>query len=107
MAGHNRPVHEVLFGNVKDITTEYRNNFVRMTTEPVALDTLLSAGARLRSELTQRLTVKQRTFLLGLAKAEPEWSLVACAHASELPALRWKVENLRVFEKRRPKDFEA
>ena len=45
LAGHNRPMHEVLFGNVKDIAAEYRNNFVGMTTEPVALDTLLFAGA--------------------------------------------------------------
>jgi hypothetical protein len=57
--------------------------------------------------LAQRLTSKQRKFLIGLARAEPDWSLLACTHASELPALRWKLENLRTFRKRRPKDFEA
>jgi len=78
-----------------------------VTTEPVALGTLLAAGARLQSELAQRLTVKQRKFLIGLARAEPDWGLLACVHASEMPALRWKVDNLRTFQKRRPKDFEA
>lgn len=59
------PMHDMLFGNVKDIAAEYRNNVVDMTTEPVALVTLRSVGARLRSELAQRLTAQQRTFLIG------------------------------------------
>jgi predicted nucleotidyltransferase component of viral defense system len=33
LAGHNRPIHEVLFGNDKNISAEYQQNFVGMTTE--------------------------------------------------------------------------
>ena len=106
LAGHNRPTHEVLFGSEKDITGEYQNNFVGMTTEPVSLDTLLSTRARLRTELQQRLTNNQRQFLSGLARAQPDWALLKCAHAAELPALRWKLANLHTFQKRRPDDFE-
>ena len=106
LAGHNRPTHEVLFGNEKDIAGEYQNNFVGMTTEPVSLDTLLATRARLRTELPQRLTNSQRQFLSGLTRARPDWALLQCPHASELPALRWKVANLQTFQKRRPDDFE-
>ena len=105
LAGHNRPIHEVLFGNDKDIGAEFRSQFSGMTREPVTLDTLLEARTRLREELAVRLTDQQRHFLVGLARAEPDWSLLACAHASELPALRWKLENLHRFRERRPKDF--
>lgn len=31
LAGHNRPPHEVLFGNDKDIAGEYERAFVGMT----------------------------------------------------------------------------
>jgi len=107
LAGHNRPTHEVLFGNDKDIADEYHNNFVGMPTESISLDVLLETRARLRAELPQRLTDNQRRFLIGLARAQPEWTLLQCQHAAELPALRWKLANLQTFQKRRPDDFES
>ncbi|HEV2678927.1 MAG TPA: nucleotidyl transferase AbiEii/AbiGii toxin family protein [Rhodanobacter sp.] len=107
LAGHNRPIHEVLFGNDKEITAEYDRAFVGMTLTPCPLPTLLDARARMRRELPARLSTAHRQFLTGLARAQPDWSLLSCAHASELPALRWKLSNLETFRKRRPDDFAA
>ena len=107
LAGHNRPPHEVLFGNDKDIAAEYERAFVGMTEVECALDTLLAARAQMRQELPQRLTAKHKQFLSGLVRAEPDWSMVQCPHAAELPALRWKLANLEQFRKRRPADFAA
>lgn len=107
LAGHNRPIHEVLFGNDKDIADEFHSAFVSMTTDPVSLDALLETRARLRAELPQRLSGEQRQFLKGLARAQPDWTLLQCPHAAELPALRWKLANLETFRKRRPRDFES
>ena len=107
LAGHNRPPHEVLFGNDKDIAAEYERAFLGMTEVACALDTLLAARARMREELPQRLSANHRRFLSGLVRAEPDWSLVQCPHAAELPALRWKIANLEAFRKRRPDDFAA
>jgi hypothetical protein len=95
----------VLFGNDKGIEQDFRNQFVGMTTEPVALDVLLDARTRLREELPRYLNEQQRRFLIGLARAEPDWGLLKCPHAAELPALRWKLANLRTFQQRRPADF--
>jgi hypothetical protein len=105
LAGHNRPIHEVLFGNDKSISAEYQQNFVGMTTDPVELGTLLKTRARLRDELPQRLTEKHKLFSIGLARAQPDWTLLQCPHAAQLPALRWKLDNLRTFSQRRPADF--
>ncbi|MBN9459655.1 MAG: nucleotidyl transferase AbiEii/AbiGii toxin family protein [Burkholderiales bacterium] len=107
LAGHNRPPHEVLFGNDKDIAAEYERAFVGMTEVDCTLATLLAARARMREELPQRLSANHRRFLSGLVRAEPDWSLVQCQHAAELPALRWKLANLEAFRKRRPDDFAA
>jgi hypothetical protein len=107
LAGHNRPTHEVLFGTQKDISREYHNTFVGLTTDPVDLETLLDVRSRLRTELPRRLTTRQRQFLIGLARAEPDWRLLQCSHAAQLPALRWKVANLETFSQRRPADFAA
>jgi len=107
LAGHNRPMHEVLFGHDKDIAAEYVRAFVGMTEVNCSLQTLLDTRVRLRHELPHRLTPAHRQFLSTLARAQPDWSLLQCPHAEQLPALRWKLANLQTFQKRRPKDFMA
>lgn len=97
----------MLFGNDKDIAGEYRNTFVGMTVESVALERLLETRSRLRVELPARLTSQHRRFLVGLARAQPDWSLLNCAHAAQLPAVRWKLTNLHAFQRRRLRDFES
>ncbi len=106
LAGHNRPIHEVLFASPKDITKEYDSTFVGMTADPVSLDTLLATRERLFKDVRSRLTDRQKRFLIGLSRAAPDWSLLACQHARDLPALRWKLENLERFRKRRREEFE-
>lgn len=107
LAGHNRPTHEVLFGTDKNIEREYHDHFVGMTTEPVPLEILLSTRTRLREELSRNLILDQRIFLVSLSRAQPQWERLKCLHAAELPALRWKLENLEKFKKKRPRDFLA
>lgn len=65
LAGHNRPPHEVLFGNDKDIVAEYKRAFVGMTEVDCSLDVLHEARARLRQDLPQRLTDRHKQFLAG------------------------------------------
>lgn len=105
LAGHNRPPHEVLFSNNKEISGEYQRAFVGMTTQECPLDILLETRQRLKRELCTRLTDNQRDFLISVASAKPDWSLVQCRHAEQLPALRWKQANLMTFQKRRPDAF--
>jgi len=99
LAGHNRPPHEMLFSNDKDISKEYERAFVGMTEVGCSLEMLLKARARLRQELPKRLTMAHRQFLRGFVRAEPDWSLLQCSHAAELPALRkasyWHIGNGR------------
>lgn len=106
LAGHNRPTHEVLFGTDKDISMSYANSFVGMTFEKSpSLEILLDVRAKLRADVTQRITEKHRDFLIGLVEANPDWSLLDCEHAESLPGLRWKLINLKKFQKSRPSDF--
>ncbi|TVQ30815.1 MAG: nucleotidyl transferase AbiEii/AbiGii toxin family protein [Wenzhouxiangella sp.] len=107
LAGHNRPTHEVLFSKDKNIAAEYERAFVGMTEVDCSLETLMQTRARLRDELPQRLSTRHKQFLSGLARTEPDWSLLHCRHAAQLPALRWKLSNLKIFRERRPEDFIA
>lgn len=107
LAGHNRPVHEVLFSHDADLAQAYENELVGMTGgEPISLGTLQATRERLRRELIAGLTDAHKAFLLGLVAGEPQWDLMACRHLAELPALQWKLQNLRRLRKSNSAKFE-
>lgn len=107
LAGHNRPPHEVLSSRDKDISTTYTDQFEGMAKIPVTLEQMQETRSALRSEILRRLTDRQKGFLLRLLRTEPDWSLLQCSHASELPWLKWKLENLVKFRKQQPDAFQA
>ena len=106
LASHNRPVHEVLFPELRDIQMDYERNFVGMTSQPIELAALLETRARMIRELHAGLDADERRFLLSLVKAEPEWKLLGIPHMSELPAVRWKLQNLARLQRERAEQFE-
>ena len=106
LAGHNRPIHEVLFSRDSNMAPAFENEFAGMTGEPISLAELVTTRERLRRELPAALTDAQRRFLFSLANAEPEWSLMSCSHLSELPALRWKLQNLAKLKKTNPRKLQ-
>lgn len=106
LAGHNRPTHEVLFAKPKDISAEFDNALVGMTSKPVTLGDIESTRTRIFKELPLMLTSKHKKFLSGLTRVEPDWSLLQCPHVKELPAIRWKLENLQKFKRTNPTAFE-
>ena len=107
LAGHNRPVHEVLFPKTKPLEPAFSNEFVGMTREEVSLDALLAVQARLIAELPQQLSDRHRSFLLSLVRAEPDWTLMPFPHLQELPALKWKLLNLAEIKRRNSTKFQA
>jgi predicted nucleotidyltransferase component of viral defense system len=103
LAAHNRPIHEVLFPTLRDVSADYERTFIGMTTEPVELSALLSARDRMISELHAGLDADERRFLISLARNEPEWSLLGIEHLNQLPGVRWKLSNLERLAKTNPK----
>jgi len=105
LAGHNRPIHEVLFARPKDIAFEYAHHFVGMTTDDVPLQALLAVRDRLMDELPKILDDKERRFLLGLAANAPDWDLLDIGHLDQMPAIRWKMQNLSRLQLANPEKF--
>ena len=106
LASHNRPVHEVLFPELRDMRADYEQNFVGMTTEPVELAALIEARDRMIKELQAGLDADERRFLLSLVRAEPDWKALGIAHVGDLPAIRWKLQNLTRLKGKRPEQFQ-
>lgn len=105
LVSHNRPVHEVLFPVLRDITQDYERTFRGMTTEPVPLAELLAAREELVHQLQQGLDHTERAFLVSIVQNRPEWDQMGFTHLSLLPGIRWKLQNLSQLEKTNPKKF--
>ena len=107
LAGHNRPVHEVLFPKQLPLEPAFTSEFAGMTRDAVDLSVLEKTQARLLAELPRQLSESHRRFLLSLVSAEPEWDLMPFAHLQHLPALHWKLLNLRKLKARDATRFAA
>lgn len=95
LAGHPRPMNELLDPRIKDIDAVFRDQFMGMTTEPVSLDALVEVQHALAGQVREALDENEKAFLLSVKRGEPDWDCVGIEHLQDLPALRWKVMNVR------------
>lgn len=105
LACGKRPIHELLFPQLREIRHDYAHNFQGMTEDPVPLDALIATRGKLVSQIQQELDSNERRFLLSLVRAEPEWSLLGIAHLEQLPGVRWKLQNLQQLRKTNARKF--
>lgn len=105
LAGHNRPVHEVLFSNDLDLKPPFENEFFGMAKDPVTLAELQEVRTRLKTELPVSLSREQRQFLIGFVSGDPDWRLMKCLYLQEMPAIKWKLQNLAKLKKSNFKKF--
>lgn len=106
LAGHHRPVHEVLFPRLKSIKALYQSDFVGMTLDEVSLQELAAVQAELPMRLQGAIEPRHQEFLLSLLRLEPEWDLMPFSRLQELPATCWKLANLEELRKRHKHRFE-
>jgi predicted nucleotidyltransferase component of viral defense system len=99
LAGHNRPMNELLNPNIKDISETFETQFVGMTTDPVSLGALVEIQRQLPEELVTQLDDDERAFLLSMKRGDPDWTRLGFDHLEQLPALQWKLQNIRTMRR--------
>jgi hypothetical protein len=107
LAGHNRPVHEVLFPKALPLEPAFTNEFAGLTNDDVALALLEQTQERVIAQLPRALSSRHRDFLLSLVRAEPAWDLMPFSDLQHLPALQWKLLNLHKLKARDAARFSA
>ncbi|MEZ5922508.1 MAG: nucleotidyl transferase AbiEii/AbiGii toxin family protein [Parvularculaceae bacterium] len=91
----SRPMHELLAPNEKDIADEFAREFAGMTVDPINIDALLSARKRLIGDIQARLKGNAADYLMTLQAGEPDFTLIGLPQAADLPAIKWKILNLK------------
>ena len=104
LAGHPRPMAELLNPNEQPLEDLYATQFAGMAREAVTIDTLSATRKRLVHGLQENLTENDRLFLLSIKTGSPEWSRIPFDHLEQLPALQWKLRNIRNMETQKHRD---
>jgi predicted nucleotidyltransferase component of viral defense system len=94
LLSHHRPMAEVLAPARLDISAEYKRGFEGMVDTPVTLDELLQAREALIGEIVGKMPDQHRRFLISVKRGEPGWAVLDLPGAKDLPAVRWKLDNL-------------
>lgn len=87
-------IARILNPRPKPMQDLFERQFVGMTAEPVSLNELEQTRTNLIAALQERLGDREKSFLISFKRGEPQWALLGVEHAQELPAVRWKLQNL-------------
>lgn len=94
-ASHKRPIHELLNPGSREMLRDYESDFAGMTEEETSREALEAARDRLLREVVPMLQAPEREFLISMKQGEPKWELLEIDGLDRLPALQWKLSNVR------------
>jgi len=94
LLSHDRPMSEVLAPTLVNIKSAFTHGFSGMTRDPVELADLLAARAALIESVVGGMSTDHREFLVSFERGKPNWNLLGLPNAAELPAVRWRQQNL-------------
>lgn len=97
-----RPLHEILSPNKPDIAPAFDREFAGMSSIEVTLDDLETTRIMLFAEVKARLTSERLAVLKGFLSGEPDFAPIGLERAAELPAIKWKLLNLKKLQKNNP-----
>lgn len=99
LISHNRPIAELLNPNLSDIKEIYEKEFTGMTAEKIELEELIKVREQLVKEINRSLTENEKEFLISFKALKPKWDLLGLPDIEKLPAVNWKLLNLRKMDK--------
>ena len=94
LLSHDRPMSEVLAPTLINIESAFTHGFSGMTRDPVELADLLTARVALIKSVVGGMSADHRKFLVLFERGDPDWDLLGLPNAAELPAVRWRQQNL-------------
>jgi len=94
LISHDHSPHSLLEPVLRDISQDFEQNFVGMTTEDIMLDTLLDTRKKLITDVVGNMPKNHKAFLRSFYYRKPDWTLLDIDGAENLPAVRWRELNL-------------
>ena len=94
LISHGRPMFEVLAPPRKDLAPEFTRGFDKMSDAVVTLEELIAAREALIKSIVGGMPESHRRFLVSFERGRPDWKLLGVAGVADLPAVKWRQQNL-------------
>ena len=91
----DRALADMLSPNLVPMSATFEDQFRGMTLVPVTVQELEQTRTTMIAMIQSRLTERQRQFLLTFKRGEPNWELLSLTGVADLPAVQWKLMNVR------------
>jgi hypothetical protein len=86
---------ELLNPHWGDLRPVFEREFQGMVIERVTAEELRSVGEQLVLRLHEEMTEEEKRFIVSVKEGEPRWNLLGIPGIENLPAVRWKLQNIR------------
>lgn len=94
LLSHDRPMHEVVAPTRKKLDAEFARGFEGMTDEPVRLSDLADTREALIAAIIGQMPEAHRKLLTSFVEGREDWTSLGFPDAVELPAIKWRQQNL-------------
>lgn len=101
LASNNRPMSELLAPNLKDFRQVFEQEFAGMTDTEVGYEELVAVRERLVETIKNTMSENEKQFLVSVKQGQPDWDLVPVTGVEHLPAIQWKLVNIRRMDKKK------
>ena len=95
LVSQSRPMVEILNPHWGDLRPVFDKEFQGMVVEPVTAEDLRVAGEHLVLTLHEELTQEERRFIVSIKEGKPLWDILGVPGIENLPAVQWKLQNIR------------
>lgn len=99
----NRPISEMLAPHPTPLGRIFNEQFVGMELLDITLSDLEDTREHFIREVNGKLTENHKRFLLSFKATEPNWQLLKHKHTEMLPAVQWKLHNIKKMPKQKHK----
>jgi predicted nucleotidyltransferase component of viral defense system len=103
LLSHNKPINEMFSPNLQNQEAAFTGQFEGMGLKPFSYTDFENTRERLVKEINSLLTKNDKKLLLSFKDGNPDWSMSDTAQLQNLPALKWKLQNIRKFKAQDPK----
>lgn len=103
LISHYKPVGELLSPIIKNQKLAFNNQFAGMTNILFSYEDYELTRGLLIKHINEALSEQDRQFLISFEAGEPRWELFPLDIIQELPAVKWKLLNIRKLKKENPK----
>ena len=99
LISHYKPISELLSPILKDQKSAFDNQFLGMARVGFSYGDYENTRQRLIDTIRERLTDKDKKFLVSFETGKPQWDLFPYDVLKDLPAIKWKLINIQRLKK--------